>query len=138
MLRRWTDLRRALYPALDKLGPAAVESLLDQEAARRLYCVACRAPVSDEDQRIEVDGAHVHRFENPDGLRFLIGCFADAPGCAPMGPPTLEWTWFAGHAWQVASCRACGAHLGWRYRDGDGGGFYGLILDRLVTASGGV
>jgi len=135
MLRKWVVVHHTLFPTLDELGPAAGESLLEREAARRVYCAACRAPVSDADQRIEYGGAHVHRFENPQGLRFRIGCFADAPGCASVGPPTLEWTWFAGHVWQVALCRACGAHLGWRYTDGDGGGFYGLILDRLLSSA---
>ena len=66
---------------------------------------------------------------NPEGTVFVIGCFAQAPGCVAIGAPMLEWTWFPGCRWQVALCRACGEHLGWRYTGADT--FHGLILERL-------
>ncbi len=135
MWRKWTALYRALCPGLDKLAPSEAEALLDHQDDRRLLCAACRSPVTDESQRIEVGGAHEHAFRNPNDLTFHIGCFADAAGCAARGTPTLEWTWFAGHAWQVALCRGCHAHLGWRYRRPEGGTFHGLILDRLIPES---
>jgi hypothetical protein len=69
---------------------------------------------------------------NPHELMFHIGCFAAAPGCAQVDIATAEWTWFSGYRWQVALCRHCGIHLGWRYRGAGSDAFFGLILDRLV------
>jgi hypothetical protein len=128
---------------LDELDWGKIEIQLDKSLAdkkalsskegRRLCCVHCGKPITDEDQRIIIRSSHRHRFSNPHGLIFQIGCFAAAPGCAQVGAATEEWTWFSGYAWQVALCRSCGIHLGWRYRDASGDGFYGLILDRLVA-----
>jgi hypothetical protein len=98
--------------------------------ARGFWCAACMTRVTDEDDAIDVGGAHQHRFVNPAGVEFEIGCFADAR-CRAQGEPTLEATWFAGLAWSYALCANCGAHLGWAYR-GEGALFWGLILARLV------
>jgi hypothetical protein len=88
--------------------------------------------VTDRRSRIAVDGGHAHGFVNPQGHVFQIGCFAAAPGCLPVGATSDYWTWFPGYAWQVVVCRSCTQHLGWRFRGGAGGDFYGLILARLV------
>ncbi|EKO38261.1 MAG: hypothetical protein B193_3037 [Solidesulfovibrio magneticus str. Maddingley MBC34] len=81
--------------------------------------------------RVAVTGSHRHVFANPHGHVFEIGCFAAAPGCAAVGLLTSDFSWFPGTIWQIAVCVACGLHLGWRYVQGDGGAFFGLILDRL-------
>lgn len=118
---------------LDKLlKPAEAEGRLDR--GRFLRCASCGHVISDEGQRIDVGGGHEHTRTNPHGISFHIGCFASAPGCRQVGPATMEHTWFAGHAWQVSVCAACGQHLGWRFR-GTAGGFHGLILARLVADS---
>lgn len=116
---------------LDKSLADKKEPLLKE--GRRLCCVQCGKPITHENQRIVIHNSHRHRLTNPHGLVFEIGCFASAPGCAQIGAATEEWTWFSGYAWQVALCRNCGIHLGWRYRRSSGDGFYGLILDRLVA-----
>ena len=96
---------------------------------RRLLCVGCGTPVTDQAEAIEVAGAHHHRRTNPAGLTFDIACFARAPGCAEAGPATAEHSWFPGYRWRVAVCRGCGGHLGWGFRGADR--FFGLIRDRL-------
>ncbi|MDQ2696585.1 MAG: cereblon family protein [Pseudomonadota bacterium] len=120
----------------------SIEALLPRRKAadagagtdrRRLLCAACGLAVTGVDNRIHRDGAHEHRFANPLGLEFRIGCFDAAPGCALIGQATGEHTWFAGFAWRIGLCRRCGTHLGWGYRGG-GEGFFGLILDRLRQA----
>lgn len=98
---------------------------------RKLVCAGCRYPVTDAGERCERAGAHEHRFTNPLGVVYDVGCFRAAPGCAPFGTPTGEHTWFPGFAWRVGLCAGCGEHLGWRF-DGSGERFYGLILDRLA------
>jgi len=100
---------------------------------RRIRCAHCGQQVSSADQRIDQAGSHEHRFENPAGMVFRIGCFRHAPGCRRVGEATRQWTWFPGHAWSVALCIKCGAHLGWSYGPGGtGAAFFGLILERLA------
>lgn len=100
--------------------------------ARAILCAQCRATVTFEEARIEVKGAHHHRFFNPRGIIFQIGCFREAAGCRPIGPASGEFTWFAGFLWRMAECGACRLHLGWSFSKEAGASFFGLILDRLV------
>ena len=95
-----------------------------------LRCAVCLAPVTTASARFLVDGRHVHVCCNPAGLVFEIGCFSSAIGCVVTGAPSREFTWFTGYSWQVALCRCCGQHLGWRFAS-EAGGFWGLIMDRL-------
>jgi hypothetical protein len=103
---------------------------------RTIVCAACAASITSPDHRIAVQRAHEHRFMNPAGILFHIGCFAHAIGCTIVGPDSLEYPWFPGFAWRFAMCGACGQHLGWHFRrsrdenDGDAD-FFGLVLDRL-------
>ena len=99
---------------------------------RPLVCAACGLEITDEDQRIEMAGAHEHTFVNPGGFVHHIGCFAAAPGCVHLGTPPGEsaFSWFPGWTWQVAACAQCGAHLGWIYRNA-GEQFHGLITQAL-------
>lgn len=126
-LLRETGEQRAGWNA-----PGSGEAGQDEAKPRFLLCKTCRAKITPEDARVEVRGRHVHVFCNPYGLVFEIGCFAEAQGSAAYGPPSPEFTWFPGYEWQVALCRGCGAHLGWRYVGIHGGEFHGLILAHLV------
>lgn len=96
-------------------------------------CRRCGAAIAHEDDRIVVGESELHTFVNPDGAVFRLTCFALAPGCVEVGEPTKHWTWFPGHAWQVAVCRACRTHLGWRFSGPDV--FWGVIDDRIARAS---
>jgi len=100
-----------------------------------IACAFCLHAVTTPAARIAVGGAHEHSCVNPHGLRFHFGCFADA-SCRPAGEPSVYWSWFPGFSWQVEVCPNCGEHLGWLFRSPDSL-FHGLILDRLVEASGG-
>ena len=83
---------------------------------------------------MDVAGAHVHDFSNPSGVPYRIGCFAAADGCAPAGARETFFSWFPGHAWQIALCAACTLHVGWSFTpDSGAAGFHGLILDRLAS-----
>jgi hypothetical protein len=118
--------------------PATVRPREDDQAREgtggRLACHRCLLAVTDGSQRIAMGGAHAHRFVNPHGFEFEIGCFADAPGCATFGEASTYWSWFPGFAWQVELCAMCGEHLGWLFRSADAA-FHGLILDRLVEVA---
>jgi hypothetical protein len=99
---------------------------------RRLYCAACRHPITHQDERISVQGGIEHVFTNPYGLTFRIACFREAAGCRETGVATAEHTWFRGYRWRIALCGACGVHLGWSYASG-ADRFHGLIVDRLTS-----
>jgi hypothetical protein len=99
-----------------------------------IVCRACAAAVTRPQEAVAMAGAHRHTFANPHGIVFEIACFADAPGCTQVGAATDEFTWFAGYDWRIAICGTCHEHLGWRFQ-ADGGGFYGLIVDRLIFPS---
>jgi hypothetical protein len=103
-------------------------------AGRGLFCRLCRHGITRQEAGIAVNGRQVHVRTNPAGITFEFGCYSGAPGCAAVGSPTAEHTWFPGHSWQIAVCGGCGEHLGWRFR-GEGG-FFGLILSRLVSDPG--
>jgi hypothetical protein len=96
-----------------------------------LVCARCKAPITREDQRIEVNGAHEHYFVNPHGFDFRVGCFGEAPGAIAAGRASSEFTWFPGHTWQMDLCGGCSAHLGWLFRS-PRTVFHGLILDRVL------
>jgi hypothetical protein len=121
-------------PAPPTHGGVRAESRRQRAARseRALRCSACRAVISDETQRIDVNGQHRHSRLNPHGLSFVFGCFRTAPGAVGVGEAIAEHTWFAGRTWQIACCGQCGEHLGWRYRGADN--FYGLILARLTAS----
>jgi hypothetical protein len=100
---------------------------------QRLFCAACRNPVTHQDERIPVQGAHEHRCTNPHGVTYHIGCFREAAGCAAIGEATTEYTWFPGYAWRIALCANCHTHLGWRFQSQEDY-FHGLIVARLTSA----
>jgi len=105
-----------------------------------IRCRACGEPVTRRAWSINVRDGHEHTVFNPAGVVFHIGCFEDAPGVRPFGPPSTAFTWFPGYAWRVGACAGCGGHLGWLYQAEPNAAaappdppiFFGLILDRLV------
>jgi hypothetical protein len=110
-----------------------VKGQLADEDESVVLCRACDQLITDLRQRIRVQDAHEHRFMNPGGFLFHIGCFAQAIGCRVIGPDSWEYPWFAGFAWRCAHCGGCGRQLGWNFRSDTPGlsSFFGLVLDRL-------
>lgn len=121
-----------LKPAAPRLPSAG--ALGERDRGRILGCAFCRRPITTTAAAIEISGSHAHTFANPDGIRFRVGCFADASGLIGIGPRSTFWTWFPGYSWRVELCAQCREQLGWLYRSA-GGAFHGLILDRLVEVS---
>lgn len=120
-------------------GPAAREARDRPQAEPGYYCALCGELITHARERAYVQGAHEHRFSNPAGYVFDIGCFHRAPGCRGSGEPSEFYSWFDGFAWRYALCRACGTHLGWAFTargaggpQTEAGGFFGLILSRLT------
>ncbi|CCQ73239.1 cereblon family protein [Magnetospira sp. QH-2] len=117
-------------PGDDATHGLGTEGLSDD----RLFCAHCDHPVTREAWRISLRGDHDHVVFNPAGVVFRIGCFEQAEGCLPMGPPSCQFSWFSGYVWRMALCSDCGWHLGWHYAgDGAPATFFGLIQDRIRT-----
>lgn len=135
--------RNALLPdaLFEASGNAAVvlpeenaNNVRQRLAPRALVCRRCHHVISSDSERIDVAGAHSHTCVNPHGTVYRIGCFSAAPGCSAIGTHSIQYSWFKGYSWQVTLCRHCQEHLGWRFRGSDV--FFGLILKRLVSATG--
>lgn len=101
-------------------------------AAGDWLCAWCLNRVANERDRFAYDGKDEFTFANPEQIRFHIITFSQTLGCRSAGVPTLEHTWFAGHAWLYCLCDRCGQHLGWYYRGQHE--FAGLIKARMVRA----
>lgn len=103
------------------------------DPANDWLCAGCRNPVASEKDRFHYDGQSEFSLKNPEGIRFHILTFSRTLGCREVGVPTLEHTWFPGHAWSFCLCNQCRLHLGWYYTGPSE--FAGLIQDRLLRAS---
>ncbi|NJK31757.1 MAG: hypothetical protein HC927_04670 [Deltaproteobacteria bacterium] len=99
------------------------------EPERAVRCGACDATIARLGDRTVIGPSDLHTFVNPRGEVFELVCFAKAEGAAALGRGTLEFTWFPGHAWRFAICRACGVQLGWHYEGPTR--FWGLDRARL-------
>ncbi|NDV28505.1 cereblon family protein [Desulfovibrio sp. JC010] len=102
--------------------------MLDSE--KKITCRECGAEITDNSFATKINDKHEHSFFNPHGYVFQIKCFSTAPGCTIAGKPSNEFSWFAGYTWQVAVCRSCMVHLGWRFQS-DSSSFYGLIKNNI-------
>lgn len=105
---------------------------LDEGSGGQIRCVICRHIITNKEHIKSISGTHIHEFTNPHGIRFTIGCFDRAPGCAPVGGEYAEWSWFRGYMWQLALCASCSEHLGWRYLNDASSEFFGLNITRLI------
>jgi hypothetical protein len=104
----------------------------ESDPANDWLCAWCLNRVASEKDRAHPGGQSESSFVNPQGVWFHILLFSRTLGCHETGEPTLEHTWFPGHAWSYCVCASCGVHLGWYYSGP--GEFAGLIRDRIVRA----
>jgi len=121
----------------DSVAPAIAEPEVDVRTAPAIggaegdwLCAWCLNLVANERDRFQYDGQDEFTFTNPERIRFEIITFSETCGCRQTGVPTLEATWFPGHAWSYCQCGECGQHLGWYYTGPHE--FAGLIKARIV------
>ncbi len=129
-----TGSKRAPAEQRGRKAQAASLPLIDDP--RALRCRSCSAPITHPDALFAMrHGSPFQVFPNPAGLVYELLTARYAVGLSFTGPPTEEFTWFAGYTWQVASCARCGVHLGWRYTAVTADEpplFYGLLRQRLT------
>lgn len=94
-------------------------------------CRNCHYKIALQSDKISINNADTHIFENPAGIFYRVVCFANAPGAITISDYTEENTWFTGCIWSITLCRSCNNHLGWHYISGSRE-FFGLIADRLT------
>lgn len=100
-----------------------------------IVCRNCHNRLTRPSEQTSISGSHQHTFANPSGVVFEICCYRWAQGFAFRGPPSTDFTWFAGHSWQIVICASCQAHLGWHFSGGAAGQFFGFILDQLSKSA---
>ena len=93
-------------------------------------CSACKNPIVQKNDRINVNEKNEHFFANPHGYVFHIGCFSRAAGCIIYGDESSYFSWFNGYTWRIALCGQCGILMGWFFRSKEFQ-FFGIILDNI-------
>ena len=121
----------------DLVMPVTAEPTTETQVATSLgdtegdwLCAWCLNRVALDRDRFKFDGEDEFTFASPEGIAFEIIIFSQTLGCRQAGLPTLEHTWFPGHAWSFCQCDRCHLHLGWYYIGPHD--FAGLITDRIV------
>ena len=62
---------------------SSIEDQIKEETVDKnwqILCAECSQAITDDSERIEVNGAYEHTFVNPGGIIFQIGCFANISG----------------------------------------------------------
>ncbi|XP_068214885.1 uncharacterized protein [Palaemon carinicauda] len=105
------------------------------------------SPQSESINRISLFGHNhlvVQSLRNPADYVFYLVTVKVA-GCKGIGEWYSEHTWFPGYSWKVCICPRCNAQLGWVFEPTEkiqsgsvtlkpsGEGFYGLIVDNLIS-----
>lgn len=98
---------------------------------KAIFCKQCLNEITAEIFSTEKNHSSCHSFANPYGYIFTIRCFSKAPGTITSGKGSNEFSWFTEYFWQVALCKKCMTHLGWKFLGTDDS-FYGLIDDKLI------
>ncbi|MGK0442380.1 MAG: hypothetical protein ACJA0N_002190 [Pseudohongiellaceae bacterium] len=113
---------------------------LDEDAGPLVFCRSCHSPITSKKEQATIAHNDHHCFTNPAGATYHLRCFSNAHGCNITGPPTEEYSWFAGYQWQLAMCTECNEHLGWYYQYTRSSlnqrFFFGLIAGRLMNQLG--
>ena len=109
------------------------EKKFGMKGERLILCANCGNPITTSGSIIAVDEKHIHKFLNPDGITFEIGCFSSADGCSVLEESTTETTWFEGFSWSGSLCSNCFSHLGWLYESKEND-FFGLIIENITES----
>lgn len=98
-------------------------------------CAACGVTVAHEADLTAVGGAIQHVRTNPAGIIFHFRTFARVFNVDLVSPPQTDFSWFEDHAWIIAQCHRCGAHLGWGFVAPSGAlAFYALLNHAVLRA----
>lgn len=57
-----------------------------------ILCRQCCRMITSPAERIEVQNTRQHKFANPNGIVYKIGCFRSAERCGYAGQPSYEFS----------------------------------------------
>jgi cereblon len=88
----------------------------EEKSSAPILCKQCRALISHMEALFPMDAERIsHVYANPAGFLHEVLTATAAQGLAVAGPPTTEFSWFPGYAWEIAFCANCGSHIGWSF-----------------------
>ncbi|MGH7859922.1 MAG: cereblon family protein [Candidatus Binatia bacterium] len=103
---------------------------------RPILCRRCGEELSDAGEVFAMSSEGAGGvFVNPHGIVHEIVTMRRVRNVVVLGPPTTEFTWFPGYAWEIAWCARCRAHVGWSFAAVGGASpptFFGLRRDSIV------
>lgn len=85
--------------------------------AAELQCHRCHVLLALAcDKVLMTETAMETTFVNPHGTTHGLTCVSRLRAeVFYEGPPSTEFSWFPGYAWQIMRCNTCASHLGWRF-----------------------
>lgn len=123
---------------------AAKERPADERAAERkrpILCRRCGEELSDGSAVFAMtSGGSSEVFVNPHGVLHEVVTVHWARNLIVAGPPTTEFTWYPGYAWEIAYCARCREHSGWAFTAVAGGApsrFWALRRVAIVEGGSG-
>lgn len=97
-------------------GETTADDATEERPERVLRCAVCGTELASPKAIFRKGSDHlVQAHANPYGFIHEIVTVRAARNLLYAGPPTTEFTWFPGYAWETAYCAGCQSHVGWRY-----------------------
>ncbi|MEE8409255.1 MAG: cereblon family protein [Myxococcota bacterium] len=124
-------------PATSREREPGHSAQTEEREEKPILCRRCGAEISDSEALFSMGGERISRvFSNPNGMLHEIITVGRARGLRLEGPPTTDFSWFPGYAWEIAFCEACESHLGWQFTAAEAGAepslFFGLRRSEIV------
>lgn len=91
-----------------------------------LVCTTCALVLAQVRDRVAIDGRTVHERVNYAGYPHRFMTVRRCTNVDAVSPPSTDFSWFEGYAWEIIACAGCRSHVGWRWQ-GEGE-FLGLLL----------
>lgn len=94
----------------------SIAMLREMKKRRALLCRVCGAYVAScADIFSGMERGAMGTFVNPYGIVHQVITVKETTGLELQHPAETAGSWFPGYAWNIASCRRCSYHMGWRY-----------------------
>ncbi|XP_064119954.1 protein cereblon-like [Macrobrachium nipponense] len=83
---------------------------------KMLSCIHCTGTIANTADifSMSVEGPQ-GTFVNPQGYVHEMLTLTKATNLSYYGRPSVEYSWFPGYAWIVATCGRCHNHIGWKF-----------------------
>lgn len=85
---------------------------------RYFVCCQCKAKIAHFNSLFAMSKQSIQtNFCNPAGyIHETNTVLSTVPNAVYLqGLPCSQFSWFPGYAWQIAACRRCNGHIGWKF-----------------------